>query len=195
MPDEPKAAAENPTDTLLSLEEMSLKQLQEEAVKLGAKDVEDFTTKKQMLNVIHTLQAKPPAAPAFQTTTPGLDNPSADNRMWMDKRSRMMAILWEQMARGEKTRVLIPLEGKEKPGKVSVVVKGNRKEFIPLGGAIDTVCLNGYVWMIPKGVYSEVPNRVADELGTAQQETANAGAAFDINRIDPNTGRPVSDQL
>lgn len=189
-----------PQETVVPLEEMTLAQLKEEAVKLGGTNLDAFKSRDQMLTVISMLQNKPatpatPAATQFTPVVPGLDDPNKDMKAWMGKRGIMMDKLWGQLERGEKTRVLLPLGPKEKKGVVRVLSKGNRKEFEPVSGAIWAKSFNGYTWMVPKGEYTDVPNQVAEEIEREQVGTLNAGEQWDVNRIDPQTGRPISERL
>lgn len=188
----------NANETVVPLEEMTLAQLKEEAVKLGGTNLDSFKSREQMLTVIGMLQNKPAAvAPnaQFAPVVPGLDDANKDMKAWMGKRGIMMDKLWGQLESGQKTRVLLPLTGKEKPGIVRVLSKGNRKEFEPVSGAIWAKSFNGYTWMVPKGIYTDVPNQVADEIEREQVGTLSAGEQWDVNRIDPQTGRPVSERL
>lgn len=186
------------SNEIIPLEEMTVKQLKDEATKLGATGVESFETKKQLLSLIQNLQVKAPAtltsnvAPA---SVPGLDNKSKDEKHWLGKRGVMMERLWGQLASGQKARILIPLDPNEKPGVIQVKVIGNRKEFIHVSGAVWEKTFNGYLWMVPKGVYSEVPEQIALAIEKEQVKTMEAGKRWDINRIDPETGHPVLDQL
>lgn len=65
-------------------------------------------------------------------------------------------IMREHLAKQPKVRILIPVEGKEKPGIT-----------IP-------VTINGYRLNIMKGVYVEVPEQVADMIMKSQKQTMEA---------------------
>lgn len=69
------------------------------------------------------------------------------------KRDRMKAHLAEQ----PKVRMIIPLEGKEVRGK-----------------AFETVILNGYRLNIPKGVYVDLPEQVAEVLNQSNAQIEEA---------------------
>lgn len=69
-----------------------------------------------------------------------------------DKKEAMRKNLESQ----ERVTVMIPLEGKEKPGTMYSVI------------------LNGYPVYIPKGVYVDVPRQIADIVQESQQQTRNA---------------------
>jgi len=60
------------------------------------------------------------------------------------------------LAKQPKIRILIPVEGKEKPGMT-----------VP-------VTINGYRLNIAKGVYVEVPEQVADMIMKSQKQTVEA---------------------
>ena len=187
-------------DEIVPLEEMTVAQLQEEAKRLGASDVENFTTKKQLLSLIANVQNKGPvSSPAVSNvapaSVPGLDNKSQDEKAWLGKRGIMMEKLWGQLENGVKSRILIPLDPNEKQGVVQVKMVGKRKEFVHVSGAVWEKTFNGYLWMVPKGVYTEVPEQIAQAIEREQVKTSEAGKRWDINRIDPETGRPISEQL
>lgn len=59
----------------------------------------------------------------------------------------------KQLESQKRITVMIPLEGKEKPGTMFSVI------------------LNGYPIYIPKGVYVEVPQQIADVVQESQQQT------------------------
>jgi hypothetical protein len=206
MPDNIKEPIEDnltaiPTnDEIIPLEEMTVKQLQDEATRLGGSGIENFTTKKQILALIQNLQEKAsnpsvPSSNVAPASVPGIDNKSKDVKAWMSKRGIMMNKLWGQIESGNKARVLIPLEPNEKVGVVQVKMVGQRKEFVHVSGAVWKKTFNGYLWMVPKGVYSEAPDQIAREIEKEQVKTMEASKRFDINRLDPETGRPVLDQL
>lgn len=66
------------------------------------------------------------------------------------------AIMREHLAKQPKVRILIPVEGKEKPGIT-----------VP-------VTINGYRLNIMKGAYVEVPEQVADAIMKSQKQTMEA---------------------
>ena len=114
------------------------------------------------------------------------------NKQWLGKAARMR----DRLAAQPKTIIMLPLEGKEKPGVVEDTVDkhGNFCQ-IRRGGAVETVQLNGYKYLIPKGVQAKIPTQVAEVLGESMQLTSNAGRQWLIDRTDPETGRPISDSL
>jgi hypothetical protein len=62
-------------------------------------------------------------------------------------------------------------------------------------GAIESWCMNGYRIEIEKGIFQDVPDTIAEILAKRYQLTMDAGREWDINRIKPETGRPVRDGL
>lgn len=70
----------------------------------------------------------------------------------------------EHLAKQPKVRMYIPLEGAEKVGTVYPVV------------------MNGYRLNVPKGVYVDVPQPVADILRTSLQQTEEAGAQYRLDK-------------
>jgi hypothetical protein len=76
-----------------------------------------------------------------------------DVKLHQTKAERMKANLESQ----PKVRIMINLEGKEVRGK-----------------SVETVILNGYRLNIPKGVYVDVPQQVADVIANYQSATEDA---------------------
>jgi hypothetical protein len=148
-------------------------------------DAENFETKKPLISTIHTLRAQK------IVETPG--QLKKEKEEYLSKAERMRAILMKQ----PRVRILIPIEGKEQPGVIKWVYNKvtKRKEQVYVKGAYTPVQINGYKWLVPHGVYEEVPEQIADMISAAQNMTAEAGKAYLIDRIDPKTGRPISDKL
>jgi hypothetical protein len=169
------------------LTKLTVRDLREIVVKLGIpeEEAENFGTKKPLIATINALRAK------AVVETPG--QRKKDEKKYLSKKERMRAILMEQ----KKVRILIPLEGEEKPGiikwKYDKVSK--RKEQVYVSGAYTPVQINGFKWLVPHGKYEEVPEQIADMIADAQGMTAEAGRAYLIDRIDPKTGKPISDKL
>lgn len=170
-------------------QEKTQKELREELVKLGfdAKATEGIKTKEALLATIEAMKAK-----AVVSLNPA--NPQEDRdteKSWQTKADRMAKHLEAQ----PKIRVLIPLETNEKVGIVEeTLVKGIRK-FKHISGAVWSKTFNGYKVIYPKGMYVDVPEQIAENIGDEQNQTQNAGASLKIDRMDTNTGRPVSEQL
>lgn len=188
-PQTPPAAGEE--------QEKTVKDLQKELVSLGMPEeaAKAFTTKAPALATINTLKATRAQAKVERVATleeaPNPKEESIERRVYDSKADQMMQKLEGQ----RKVRVLIPLEGKEQQGIVREEVVRGRRIYTYVGGAVETVILNGYKVLIPKGQYVEVPEQVADVIAEAQQQTSQAGRQFLIDRIDPETGRPVRDLL
>lgn len=183
---------------LKSLRDLTVKQLREEAVKLGMPkaDAETFDKKAPLVATIKTLriaQAPKEEVKKVKTLTPPAD-PKEEKKteeQWKTKAQRMRAKLDAQ----PKIRFMIPIEGEEKPGVVREVMVKGRKEYVHVSGAIETVTLNGCKTIIPKGKFIEIPQQVADVLSESYRLTQEAGKEFLVDRIDPTTGKQVKDAL
>lgn len=183
------------------LADLSVKELQAEAVKLGMPedDAKLFTVKAPLIATINTLKA---SGAAQQVTTEKITtlnappNPQEEKRIeqeHLSKADHMRNVLAKQ----GKVKILVPLEGKETKGVVDWVYnsKTDRDEQVHRGGAIQPVTLNGYQYLVPKGVYVEVPEQIAQVIQDKYQQTSEAGSNLLIDRIDPETGKQVSEQL
>ena len=170
-----------------NLEKLSVKDLREVVVKLGMpeEEAENFGTKKPLIATINTLRAQK------VVQVPG--ELKKEKEEYLSKSERMRAILMKQ----PRVRILIPLEGQEKPGVINWVYNKvqKRKEQVYISGAYTPVQINGFKWLVPHGKYVEVPEQVADMISDAQGMTAQAGRDFLIDRIDPKTGKSVRDRL
>lgn len=186
----------------MELETLTVKELQAKLVTLGMpeEDAIKLTTKASIIATIKTLQAKDAVKPepeevkkvASIEETP---NPVEDrqvNKRWLTKAQAMKAHLEKQ----EKVSILIPLDPTEKAGVVEWRTDANGQKYqYHVGGAIETVQLNGYKYFIPKGVYTPVPRQIAEVIARSQQQTLQAGSDVSLNRIDPKTGRPFNEVL
>jgi len=173
------------------LEEMTVKELRAEVVARGMseKDAEDFTTKKPLINTINTLIGKENVATLEDRETK-VEKKRSDQR-WLSKAERMR----DKLSKQPKIRFFVPLAHPEKIGKVKKVKIKGRMETVHVSGAIETVTLNGYKTIIPKGRFVEIPEQVAEVLAKSYQMTADAGKDMLADRIDEETGKPVSDRL
>lgn len=182
---------------IIPQEEMTLKDLQAEAVKLGLQQVELFKTKGQIIAAINSLrQATIISEKPTETVNPLAEpvNPKeerADEKRWKSKADKMR----ENLDAQPKIRVMVPLEPNEKQGVVKEVMVGGHKETIAVSGAVWVTNLNGVHIVVPKGIYCDVPEQVADKISREYNQTQHAGDRFRTDRIDPQTGRPVSEQL
>lgn len=121
---------------------------------MGFKEFNSLKTRAVAIEVIVALQKAKAGVPVVPTTKDDFDN-------WKNKRLRMKAKLDAE----PKVQVFVPLEPKEKPGKV----------FLP-------VTLNGYRIDVPKGVPTMQPKSVADVIYEHLQLTAVAGQRFLADR-------------
>lgn len=172
------------------LTKLTVKELRAVLVSLGMKeeDAENFETKRPLIATINTLRAK--RTEAVVETKGQLKE---DKKQYMSKKEQMREILMAQ----PKVRILVPCEGDEKPGVIKLVFneRTKRDEQVYVSGAYLPVQLNGFKWLVAKGVYQEVPQQVADTVSAAQNMTASAGKSHLIDRLDPATGKKVSEAL
>jgi len=201
MPDELKKeeiVSENPqkgaSPAKIKLEELTVKQLQAKLVKLGMpeEDTKGFTTKAPLIATINTLKAA-----NIIKKVDGLELPinpkeeRQDLKKWQSKADRMREHLESQ----PKVRILIPLDPQEKPGVVKKIMVRGREEIIVISGAVWSKTFNGYRVVVPKGIYTEVSEQVADNIAEEFNQTQHAGDRWAIDRIDTATGKPVREQL
>jgi len=169
------------------MEEYTVKELQDQATKLGMVDANLLITKKQLIAVINTLEAKklvekeiPKVQPGLDTAVnPVIDNKKHDDKQYASKAERMKAHLDEQ----PKVQVYLAPEGKEKKGEIRKVIENGVEKTI-ISGAYEIVILNGYRTVIPKGVPFLVPQQVAEILGQSQVAISEAGSQFLLERSD-----------
>lgn len=182
------------------MEELTIKQLQDELVKLGLSE-EEAQTYKTKAQIITTLKAMSKASESEEHEDEKVlsleekPNPSEEkriNKKWKTKAEAMKSNLFTQ----EEVSVLVPLDPGEKMGVVEWREdnKGDKYQ-VHISGDITSVQLNGYKYFIPKGVYTRVPKQVAEVISASQQQTLDAGKDFRIDRLDGNTGRPILDAL
>lgn len=184
------------------LETMSIKDLQAELVANGMPedDAVTFKTKASAIATLRTIMASKAVEEAPQevkkvASIEEKPNPAEDrevNRRWLSKAHAMKKHLEAQ----EKVSILIPLDPTERQGVVEwrTGAKGETYQ-VHVGGAIESVQLNGYKYFIPKGVYTQVPRQIAEVISRSQQQTLDAGKHVSLDRIDEKTGRPVSEVL
>jgi len=169
------------------LNKLTVKDLREMVVKLGMSedDAENFETKRPLISTIKTLRA--------QTVVETSGELKKDKKEYLSKKEIIRKILMKQ----KRVRTLIPCTGKEKPGIIKWVLnkKTGREEQVYVSGAYTPVQINGFKWLVPHGVYDDVPQQVADMISESQQMTAEAGKAFLIDRDDPKMGGKVRDRL
>ncbi len=169
------------------LTKLTVKELREVLVKSGMseEDAGNFETKKTLVATINTLRAQKVVETPSQL--------KKDKEKYSSKKERMRAILMKQ----PRVRILIPCEGKEKPGVIRWVFNkvSKRKEQVYEKGAYTPVQINGFKWLVPHGVYENVPQQIADLISDAQGMTTEAGKDFLIDREDPKMGGKVRSRL
>jgi hypothetical protein len=182
----------NTQKTAPNLDGPSLKELKAELVENGmpAEDAELYVTKAQARAVLNTLKAKEVIKKV--DTLEDKESPQEKKvfeRQYMSKKETMRLKLMAQ----PKVMFLIPLDKNEKPGDVvwETDRHGNETQ-IHKSGAVETVQLNGFKWIIPKGVMTEIPQQVAEELSKSMNITMQAGRQYSLDRVDSQTGKPVS---
>lgn len=171
----------------------TVKELQAELVELGfdEKAAKGIRTKDSLVATIAALQKKETETSEVKVdqTTPSEDKDT--ERSWQAKADKMAKQLHEQ----PKIRVLIPLEPKEKVGNVKEVEERGTIQYRHISGAVWSKTFNGYKVIIPKGVYYPVPEQIAENISTELNQTQQAGQHLKLDRVDPNTGKPVRNQL
>jgi hypothetical protein len=176
---------------IIPLEEMTVKELQAEATRLGLQSAELFKTKAILIAAMNSLR-KVKVEPTEVITPPvSPKEERVDEKRWLSKVDKMREALENQ----PKVRVLIPLEGEEKQGVVEKVMVRGVEETKYVSGAVWSKTFNGYKVIIPKGVYTDVPEQVAENISQEYNQTQHAGDQWSVDRVDPKTGRPVSEQL
>ena len=161
---------------------------------LGVPNLDVYNTKAQIINAINAFKAvrdgsvevepSPEVETEKKESEPTVAEPVADDpRLDEKKYQKKSDIMAAKLASQPKVRVLVPLEGTEKQGQVKIEndVRGLPR-YSYLSGAVKSVQLNGYKIIIPKGVYVEVPQQVADLISKNQIQTVMAGDNFKIDR-------------
>ena len=169
-----------------TLEELTLKQLKEKALTLGITEDElkGFISKSPLITMIRAIQ-NTKSVKTLEPVETTVER-EADDRRWESKAMRMKKNLESQPT----VRVLIPLEGDEKPGEVKEV----NGQWVAVSGAVWSKTFNGYRVTVPKGKYWTVPMQIAENIEQEYHQTQHAGDAFRIDRIKED-GKPVSERL
>jgi hypothetical protein len=179
-----------------NMNEMTVKDLQKELVKLGISEEESakFTVKATIIATLNALKAKESKEPEkVSTLTPSVD-PKEEKQIesrWQSKADRMCDFFESQ----PKISIMIPCEANEKPGVVEVVMVRGRKQYKFISGGVWSKSFNGYRVIVPKGTYYDVPKSVAENIASELNQTQQAGSKWGLDRIDAETGKPVRDQL
>jgi len=152
----------------------TVKELQVMLVDLGMSEEEAgyIGVKKPLIALINVLRGKEVAKITAED--------KGEKQKWLSKKETMRAKLMKQ----EKIRTLIPCEGKEKKGIVKWVYnkRTKREEQVYVSGTVFPVQLNGFIWLVPKGVHTDLPTQVADKVADSQDETSKAGEKYLIDR-------------
>jgi len=175
-------------------EEKTVKELQGELVTLGFSedDSKKFTIKATIIATINAMKSKkePEKVDTLNPTPDPKEEKNIEDN-WKNKTYRMCDFLESQ----PKVSVMIPCEPNEKPGVVETVIVQGRKQYKYISGAVWSKSFNGYRVIVPKGVYYEVPKKVADNIANELNQTYLAGQKWNLDRLDERTGKPVRDQL
>lgn len=182
----------------MKLSELSIKQLRVKAVKAGMPEAgaKAFTTKKPLIETIKALRSKNDDGKKVNPNTTGNLTPKeakATNTKWRDKAIKMGQHLEAQ----EKVGMVYPLSPGEKRGVVESHFdkKLKLRVFKHISGAVKEKIMNGYKWIMPKGIMTQVPLQIYEKLSQELQTEADLGTEFGVDRTDPKTGKPVSDKL
>lgn len=154
-------------------------------------DAKKFTDPELLKSTINTLKAV-----KVSTTTPLADapNPREDRlveKAWQSKAERQK----EYFDSLPKVRIMIPCEGTEKPGVVEERMINGVMQTVVISGAVWSKSFNGYKVVVPKGVYTEISQAVADNIAKEFNQVQESNARFSLDRIDPATGKSVREQL
>lgn len=174
--------------------ELTMKELKDQAIEAGIPEetVNVFNTKAQVVAVIEGLKANKPKL--VDPSTSAIETPKEKvnaDKAWISKRDRMGRILEAQ----PKVGIAIQLEPGEKEGVVESRVVDGIREFKVISGAVKEKIINGYKWILPKGVMTQVPQQVYELLSNELNIMAKLSTTKSIDRIDPKTGKPVRDAL
>ncbi len=185
--------------------ELTKKELRESLVKLGTskEEADLFNTRDQLIAMIK-VKSKEKVSSLKETESP------AERRELKNKYTTKVDIMREKLANQSKIRIKLPLEGKEQVGVVKRVCElsketlknmnltmseKNKFDTVHISGAVEPVTLNGYRTFVPKGIYFEVPEQVADSLDEADRNTSSAGKDILFDRFDEETGRTVKESM
>lgn len=175
----------------------TLKELEQELVKAGMPQEEvvaaKFNSKAQIITILNTLKAKNVVEKVDSIEE--LPNPSEEKKIEKAWRSKAQ-IMWDKWMASPKVQILFPSDPGKNPGEVEwrKDAKGNDYQVaLTPADSIQEVQVNGAKYLVPKGVLVEVPKPVADRIAEMLQLGSQAGADILLDRIDPKTGRPVSE--
>lgn len=170
-----------------------LEELQKEAVSLGMPqvDADKFDNEELLESTVNTLRAlnASKVVSLEEKANPKEDKDTEKN--WRSKADRQKAYFDSQ----DQVTVMIPLEPGEKQGVVETRIVNGREEVFVKSGAVWSKSINGYRIVVPKGVYTPVAKDIAENISNELNQTLNAGEQWKIDRLDPQTGQPVRNQL
>jgi len=209
--DEQEASEEVSTEPIEEekKEDPALGVLREEAIKLGldAEVALTFNSVTALEAMIVTLTEKKTAEDKLDGSSKGdkkrvktleeKPNPREESEVVRKYKSKK-EIMRRKLEAQPKVRFFLPITGAERPGVVREVKKNGKIEQIQISGAVEVVQLNGYKRIIPKGVFVEVPEQIAEVLSDSMIKTQQAGRHLLIDRPDENPqggGGNVSDKL
>lgn len=176
----------------------TLKELKAELVELGlpAEEVDNFNTKAQVTTILNTLKSKQ-AVEVVEKVASLEDKESVQEKKQFEKQYlSKAAIMRDKLLSQPLVRILVPPETNEKQGQVEWRTDKNGQKYqVHLGGSVKTIQMNGFKYMVPKGVYTDVPQQIADHIEEQQRATSTAGASIILDRTDPATGRPMKEVL
>lgn len=176
--------------------ELTLVQLKERAIELGVDEavVKTLTNKAQVVAFIEILENKAEENKLVDPSTSAIETPKEKlsfDKAWESKRDTMGRILEAQ----PKVGIAIQLETGEREGIVESRVVNGIREFKVISGAVKEKIINGYKWILPKGVMTQVPEQVYELLSKELNVMAKLSSQKSIDRIDPLTGKPVREAL
>lgn len=171
-----------------------LELLQEEAVSFGMpkEDAKEFKSEKMLTLMLNTLRAKSVVAPAVVVEDKiDLVEERKIEKLWRNKAEKQK----EFFDSLPKVRIIIPCEGEEKPGVIEEKIVDGKMQTVVVSGSVWSKTFNGYRVIVPKGVYCTVSEAIADNIAQEFNQVQESNKQFSIDRIDPETGRPVSEML
>lgn len=185
------------------VEPMKLNKTQLKAIELGMVEEDVLKIKEPALlkSIVDTMIAnkivvntsETPDAPAVKAPE-YVETPleqKLDEERWASKKQKMKDALDAE----PQVWTLINLEAGERPGVVETRKIRGFEETVVVSGAVWSKTFNGYRVVVPKGVQTLVPKTIAENIGVEFNQTMSAGDAWKLDRIDPNTGKPVREQL
>lgn len=186
----------------ISNEVKTLSELVQEAIGLGfPKEVaESFKVKSQVIAVIESLKTKPKETESEVKKVDSIEekpNPREEKKiekMWRNKAQQMMDI-WQSEPM---VSLMVPSEPGRQPGIVEWRTDKHGDKFQIALTPEDTIwskTFNGAKWLVPKGVYVQVPKRVADAIQKEMEGLNNAGREWLTDRIDKRTGKMVNEVI